>query len=221
MTPFQIIALLATGICFIVFLLHFIRIIRLGKPKEYAPKAGNVSKAVLYSNTGGMMPWEKESAFLHLPSYTLGILLHLGTFTSFLIFFLSFFPFFNRWLTIDSWFHYLIALFLIITFGCGIILLIKRIIYKSLHAISNIDDYLSNLFTSFFHLVSVLYLLYPASKTVLIIYYIEITLLLLYMPIGKLKHLLYYFSARYHLGLFFGWRNVWPPQKKKTNLGQN
>ena len=44
-------------------------------------------------------------------------------------------------------------------------------------------------------------------------YYIITTILLLYMPVGKLKHLVYYFSARYHLGFFYGWRNVWPQKK--------
>ena len=35
------------------------------------------------------------------------------------------------------------------------------------------------------------------------------------MTVGKLKHVVYFFAARYHLGFFYGWRNVWPPHKTK------
>jgi hypothetical protein len=35
------------------------------------------------------------------------------------------------------------------------------------------------------------------------------------MPLGKLRHVVYYFAARYHLGFFYGWRNVWPNHEKK------
>lgn len=45
-------------------------------------------------------------------------------------------------------------------------------------------------------------------------YFITASLLLLYMPIGKLKHAVYFFAARYHLAFFYGRRNVWPPKIK-------
>ena len=35
------------------------------------------------------------------------------------------------------------------------------------------------------------------------------------MPLGKLRHAVYYFAARYHLGFFYGWRNVWPNKENK------
>jgi hypothetical protein len=38
---------------------------------------------------------------------------------------------------------------------------------------------------------------------------------MLYIPAGKLRHTVYFFAARYHLGYFFGWRGVWPPGKVK------
>jgi len=51
--------------------------------------------------------------------------------------------------------------------------------------------------------------------SVTILYYISSILLFLYMPLGKLRHAVYYFAARYHLGFFYGWRNVWPNNEKK------
>jgi hypothetical protein len=44
-------------------------------------------------------------------------------------------------------------------------------------------------------------------------YFLCASLLLLYLPMGKLKHALYFFAARYHLGFFYGWRGIWPLKK--------
>jgi hypothetical protein len=48
------------------------------------------------------------------------------------------------------------------------------------------------------------------------LYFIAISLLFLYFPLGKLKHAIYFFAARYQLGFFYGWRGVWPPQNNFT-----
>lgn len=213
MTLVQIISLIALAISLIALSFHLVRIIKLGKPKEYSTKTGNIKKAVLYSNTVAMMPNEKESAYLHLPSYTLGMLFHVGTFSSLLLYLLLFFNFFRNWLINDRFLHYLIVIFLLITTISGIFLFVKRLINKSLKALSNPDDYISNAITTLFQLFTLLVLAYPTSGGTVIFYYITATLLFLYMPLGKLKHLLYYFSARYHLGFFYGWRNVWPVKK--------
>ncbi len=213
MSIIQIIALCATGLCVAAFIFHFIRIVRLGAPKDYSEKSGDVGKAVLYSNTAAMLPTQKESAYLHLPSFTLGILLHLATFLSILVYFFSFFPFFTRWLLTDQWIHYVAALFILTGAISGISLFIKRLINKTLRGLSNLDDYLSNGLTTLFQVMTLFYLLLPVNSTVNTLYYIAAIILLLYMPLGKLKHVLYYFSARYHLGFFYGWRNVWPPKK--------
>lgn len=211
----QIIALIALAICFALLFAHFVRIIRLGKPTDFSEKSGDVAKGVVYSNTTAMMPNNKESAYMHIPSYALGMLFHMGTFSCFLIFILSFFRFFNNWLINDAFIHYIIPLFVAVTSIAGISLFIKRLINKDLHALTNPDDYLSNAFTTLFQIATLLYLLTPACTCTINSYYIMTAILFLYMPVGKLKHLLYYFSARYHLGFFYGWRNVWPQQKGK------
>ena len=209
----QIIALIALAICFVLLLSHFIRIIRLGKPKDFSEKSGNVAKGVVYSNTVAMMPQNKESAYLHIPSYALGMLFHIGIFTSILIFILSFFEFFNQWIINDQCIHYVLPLITAVGAIAGLSLFIKRLVNRNLRNLTNPDDYLSNGFTTLFQLATTLFLLMPACSCMVNTYYIVTTILLLYMPVGKLKHLLYYFSARYHLGFFYGWRNVWPQQK--------
>ena len=217
MSILLIISLAALALCLTLLFAHFVRIVKLGKPKDYSEPSGSVAKGVVYSNTAAMSPTNKESAYLHLPTYTLGIFFHLGIFLSFLLYLLIVILHFCgmdfRALIADNvkWLQYLLAAFLLVTTCCGIVLFIKRLVNKNLHSFASLDDYLSNLFTTLFQLGGALYFMaLPGSP---VIYFILCTILFLYMPFGKLKHLLYYFAARYHLGFFYGRRNVWPPQR--------
>ena len=83
---------------------------------------------------------------------------------------------------------------------------------RELRSLSNPDDYISNLLVDLFQLSTAFVLLSPGDE---LIYYLSATVLLLYFPLGKLRHAVYFFAARYHLGLFYGWRNVWPPKPFK------
>ena len=192
------------GVCLINSLFHLIRLICLGKPMDYAPSAGKSTPAILYSFTGAMNPSKKESAFLHLPTYVAGILYHLGTFLSVFMFFFILFHF-----PLNGICATLLSGFLIITGGCGIGILIKRTVKKELRSLSSPDDYISNLLVTLFQLITALVVLIPAAVPG---YCILASFLLLYFPVGKLKHAIYFFAARYHLGLFYGQRGVWPPK---------
>ncbi len=210
----QYLAIAAAAICLCSLFLFFLRLIRLGKPNDLSEKSGDTTKGIVYANTVAMMPQNKESAYLHIPGYAAGMLFHVGTFVSFLIFVLSFFPFFNRWISGADKIHLIIPAGLVVTTICGYILLLRRAFSKDLKPLSNPDDYLSNLFTSTFQLATLLYLFMPTCCSMTTIYYIVCILLFLYLPLGKLRHLVYYFAARYHLGFFYGWRNVWPKNEK-------
>ncbi|MBQ9435902.1 MAG: hypothetical protein IJU33_07240 [Bacteroidales bacterium] len=205
----KFISLAALAICLGMLLYHFIRIVRLGKPKDLSEPSGSVAKGVVYANTTAMMPQNKESAYMHLPTYTMGIIFHIGIFTSILLYFISFTPLLDMW----PLFWKIIGCCLAISGICGLTLFIKRCINKNLKVMSNLDDYLSNMLTTLFQLMTALLLWFHDSTLVSTLYYIEVSLLLLYIPQGKLKHMLYYFAARYHLGFFYGWRNVWPKRE--------
>ncbi|MBO7647155.1 MAG: hypothetical protein J6S56_03555 [Bacteroidales bacterium] len=209
----QYIALAAVLFCICGLLTFFIKIVRLGKPKDLSEKSGDVAAGVVYANTKAMMPQNKESAFLHLPEYAAGMLFHIGSFMSLLVFVLSFFPFFNNWICGPDKIHYLIALFPLAGCICGYILLLRRYLTAEMRSWSNIDDYLANFLTSTFQLMTLLFLIWPAYRAIVILYYVACILLFCYMPFGKLRHVVYYFAARYHLGFFYGWRNVWPPKE--------
>ncbi len=211
---YQYVALGALLYCAVAFALHFVKIVRLGKPKDLSRKSGNVGKGVLYANTAAMMPGNKESAYLHLPTYTVGIVYHLGTFVSILSFFLLLIHPVAEWLYVHVFVSGIFVGFLSVSTLAGFGLFCKRLFKKELRSLSHPDDYVSNLSTTLFQLTTCLMFGFlGGSATVEIIYYMVCTWLLLYLPLGKLRHVLYYFSARYHLGFFYGWRNVWPQQK--------
>jgi hypothetical protein len=199
---YQWLAIAALAICMINCIYLFFRIISLGNPPEYARRAGNIGKAVRYSFTGAMSPRQKESAYLHLPTYIAGIIYHIGTFLSIIIFFLYFFD-----LNIGGWACWIAVGILAASSLCGIGILIKRIMKHELRSLSNPDDYISNILVTAFQLITAVDMIYSVWPA----YYIISALLLLYLPLGKLKHAIYFFAARYHLGFFYGWRGVWPP----------
>lgn len=205
MTLYQIISLTAFLICVISLTYHFIRLIKLGLPKDYSQKIGNLNSAISYSFVGAMNPLKKESAYMHFPTYTAGILYHIGTFISFALYFLFVF---------NIGFTYILQLILIciiiVSSMSGVAIFLKRLTVKKLRSLSNLDDYISNLLVTAFQICTLITLL---ADTFVPFYFICAALLFLYIPLGKLKHLLYFFAARYHLGFYYGWRGVWPVKK--------
>jgi hypothetical protein len=226
MNYFIYISYAALLFCVTICFIHCLRIIRLGAPKELSEPAGSVSAGVKYSNTQAMLPQQKESAYKHLPTYTAGILFHLGSFLALILFLFllmdAVWGFFFKYDILSA----LIALFLWLTTCCGTGLIIKRISSKKLRPISNVDDYISTILVTFFHCISALlfttfafhdffhqYFSSDLHAGIIWAYFIIFTLFFFYMPLGKLKHAVYYFAARYHLGFFYGRRGTWPPEK--------
>jgi hypothetical protein len=197
-------ALSAFVICNIACIFHFFRLVGLGQPTDYSHKKGSILPAVKYAFTGAMNPARKESAFLHLPTYTAGMLYHLGTFMALILFVLMLFG-----IEPGDSLSMILAVFIMVTAISGGAILLKRILKKELIALSHPDDFISNILVTLFQLITVLMLINPSFIPA---YFITTGILLLYMPIGKLKHTVYFFSARYHLGFFYGWRGVWPPK---------
>jgi hypothetical protein len=197
-------AISALILCLLSCIYHLARLINKGKPTDYSKQMGDVKSAIAYAYTGAMSPAKKESAYLHLPTYTAGLLYHIGTFTSIFFFFLFLFGVMP--VGMISW---IIAGFLAVTGLSGFGILIKRMMKQELRALSNPDDYISNLLVTILQFITA-YVLYSGS--ILPLYFVTAGIVLLYLPLGKLKHTIYFFAARYHLGFFFGWRGVWPPK---------
>lgn len=204
MTWYTILASIALFVCVVGCLSHFLKLIKLGKPKDFSAPAGEIKDAVKYSFTKAMMPSHKESAYLHLPEYAAGILFHVGAFFSLLLFVMNLIGiYFN--LSIIIW---LLTGILSVTSICGLYILVARIFNKVQQQISNPDDYISNFLVTTFQILTILMLHFEIHE----IYFVFVSLLLFYLPFGKLKHVVYFFAARYHLGFFYGWRGTWPPK---------
>lgn len=189
---------------------HLLRLIRLGSPKDYSTKRGNINAAIDYSFTGAMNPLKKESAFLHLPTYTAGLLYHTGTFVCLALYLLLLFD-----ISFTSSIQWILVCFLAASSLSGLGILVKRIVLRKLRNLSNPDDYVSNLIVTGFQLLTLIVLVEESFSP---FYFICISLLFLYLPLGKLKHSLYFFAARYHLGFFYGWRGIWP-LKSRGHIG--
>jgi len=204
---YQWLSVIALLTCLLSCIYHTYRIISLGNPPEYARRSGNIGKAVRYSFTGAMSPKVKESAYMHMPTYIAGIIYHLGTFLAIFLFLLSFF---NFWL--HGWIMWAVLAILLTSGLGGLGILLKRINKNELRTLSNPDDYISNILVTAFQIITALALI---DFSLIPAYYIITSLLLFYFPLGKLKHAVYFFAARYHLGYFYGWRGVWPPKPIK------
>ncbi len=202
---FEWIALGALLICFAGLAYHMLRLIRLGVQDDYSARAGSPAAGVFYSFTGGMDPRKKESAYLNLPTYVSGVIFHIAVFVTIVLFFL--------FLTGVNPGQSASLLLSIVTFSgavTGAGMLIKRLRDQKLKYLSNADDFISLTLVIVFLAMAGLTLLLPAAYPV---FMLVSALLLLYMPLGKLRHAVYFFAARIYLGRFYGWRNVWPPRK--------
>jgi hypothetical protein len=206
MTWYQWISYGAFGWCLLNVAVHLIRLIRLGKPADFSTPLGEVHTGVAYSFTAGMSPKKKESAYLHLPTYAAGMIFHLGIFLSLLLYLVMLFYLPEP----GSLLRIIPAVLLSVSTVCGLAILIKRFVSPLLRNLSNPDDYISNMLVTLCQLTLALYLAFPATGK---LFWLISALLWLYFPLGKLKHAVYFFAARYHLGFFYGRRGVWPAPK--------
>jgi hypothetical protein len=202
MSWYYLLTWLSLAFCLGFCLFHIYRLISLGKPGDYSQSIGDENKGIRYSFTGGMSPAKKESAYLHLPTYIAGLVFHAGTFISFGLLLMTLAEF-----SLPLIANLILTCLLIISVCCGMGIFVKRCIKTSLRKLSNPDDYISNLLVTAFQVVTAIQL-----NSAILAYFIISSALLLYLPMGKLKHLVYFFAARYQLGFFYGRRGVWPPK---------
>ena len=201
MTIYHWILVAAFSFCFLSCLFQLLHIILSSKSKDYAASRGKIGNGIVYSFTGAMSPLKKESAYLHLPTYAAGIIFHLGTFLSF---FWIVFHFFSG--NTNSILIFSSAIFLTVSSLCGVFIFIKRIVNFNMRFLSHPDDYFSNLLVTGFQLLSAISLIWNSLMPFLFIW---AAILFLYIPISKLRHIIYFFTSRIYLGLFYGNKGVW------------
>jgi len=200
MTIYEWMLLTGFAICFISCLFQVIQVFSY-KTKDHAASRGKIGTGIVYSFTRAMSPLKKETAYLHLPTYAVGIIFHLGTFLSFLWLLLHFFS-----LKPPQPIAYSSAIFLTTSSLCGLFIFIKRIFTIKMRFLSHPDDYFSNLLVTGFQFLSASALIWDSLQPYLFSW---AAILFTYIPISKLRHVIYFFTSRIYLGLFYGNRGVW------------
>jgi hypothetical protein len=178
--------------------------LRLGRPvgAPFAPARGSAAAGVRYAFTTAFLPWAKESAREHLASYIAGIVFHLAVFAAL------------GWLALTllavapppSAAPALAALFAA-GLACGLGLLAKRGRVAVLRAVSTPEDVVANLLVDTLLAAGIATALRPA---LLPAFQLAGAAVLLYAPLGKLRHMVYLLTSRRYWGTYFGRRGVRP-----------
>jgi hypothetical protein len=203
----RVLVLAAIFICVLGIGLRLRSIFNRPYQRDLSRPQGNPLSGILYAFTLGMAPWEKESTRIHWLAYLRGILFHIGIFAALGILALS--PWLSR---LPSW----VTWSAIVMTGSGALAgfagIAMRQVEANLRALSLLDDYLSVFITSLFTGLAFLVLLVPGS---LALFYIVTALMLIYIPISKIRHCVYFFFSKFIFGRNFGHRGVIGQVKSK------
>jgi hypothetical protein len=176
-------------------------------PKRYRSRpASDASRGVAYAFGAGMLPGAKESVRTHLGSWGAGVLFHLGTFSAFALLALGL----AGWAAPRAVASALGGMALLGAV-CGLLLVVKRAVSADLRSFSVPDDFASNLLTTGFSAVAGLVAFGLLKAAIL---EVAAVALLLYLPLGKIRHCVFFFPTRFYFGTYFGRRGVLPPAGK-------
>jgi len=198
----QILAISAVVFSLSAFAFRLRKFTQLAVPRDRSPLKGDPQAGINYALTLGMMPWAKESTRRHAVAYLRGVGFHLVVFLVLALFLAS------PWL---GFLPIVLRSFLAIICGIGSILalwgFLARFIDHGLRVLSTPDDYFAVILVSLF-LASAAAML--ADSAFLPLFYLASALTLIYMPLGKIRHCIYFAFSRIFFGRFFGRRAVLP-----------
>jgi len=169
-----------------------------GQRKLYSAPAGDPKAGVRYAFTKAMSPMAKESVRENLPSYLAGMAYHMGLFTALGLLVVALVR-----VALPAPLIWVARALLVAGFLGGLALLLKRALKAELRGLSHPDDYVANLLGTVFVALA---LTGPTT-----VWLLSAILLLLYVPLGKIRHCFFFFSTRAAMGAFFGRRGVFPP----------
>ena len=171
-------------------------------PADKSPLKGNPAQGIAYAFTTGMLPWAKESTRIHRIAYLRGIGFHIGIFAAIGALLVS--PF---WSLLPQPLALLLVAVLLAGSLLGAAGGVMRIAEKNLRGLSLPDDHFAVWVTTLFMAVTALGVLNPAMRPTM---YFIAAITFIYLPVGKIRHCLYFFFSRSFFGKFFGRRAVYP-----------
>lgn len=186
----------------ILMLLYQVRTSKPENKPDFSVSAGSPFKGILYNFSWAMLPSHKESIRLHPFWFLTGALMHIGIFAAIL-----------KVLTVlvspqfSSFKGLLLEVVLLVASICAIILLIKRIFSKTMRSMSSPDDFISILLVVDFLIAALSCELGVLNTGAFLVHS---AVLFFYLPLGKLKHALFFFVARAEYGARLGYRGIYP-----------
>jgi hypothetical protein len=168
----------------------------------FAPPRASAAAGVRYAFTTAFLPWAKESARQHLASYLAGIVFHLAIFGALGWLALSLLP-----IALPPSAGPAVAAVLAAGLACGLGLLVKRRGSRTLRAVSTPEDMAANLLVDAVLAAGIASAVRPAFFPA---FQLAGAALLLYVPLGKLRHMVFLITSRWYWGTYFGRRGVRP-----------
>lgn len=196
---------IAAGVwCVALMAASLVRALRRGRPRVTAVPRGRAVDGLAYVFGPAMRPWAKDGARRHPAVVGLGLVYHLGIAAATVM---------VGALVAAAWsplswsggVRGLLTLLLVFATGAGLALLLRRLRDAALRRISIPDDYVSNALVTLFLAATTAWLIGGAFEPLVLS---AASALLLYAPLGKIRHCVFYPVARVALGLRLGRRGV-------------
>ncbi len=189
----------AAGWFIIMMLVRSVIVLRRGYKFELGTAKGSPRRGIFYSLTFSMLPWKKDSTRRHPYTYLAGMGMHLGLFLTFC------YAIGGKFLQWSEMLSVFFGVWAAIGFVSAFGLYVKRNRMEYMKPISNLDDFLANLFVQFYLLAGFLAVFFPEYSG---IWRLSAIVLLVYAPLGKIYHMVLFFISRTLFGLQFGRRGV-------------
>lgn len=178
-----------------------------GGRRDFSRRAGDPGRGVIYNFTTAMTPTRKEAARRHPAEFATGMVFHAGTIMA-----LASVPVLLLSPTIGSGMVAFCRPLFAVSFIAGLVLFVRRLASRNLRLMSAPDDYVAILVTCGL-LVFVFYSRPGFQGQIPLMVYAA--MLFVYLPIGKLRHIAFFFAARADLGYRLGHRGVYPLDRLK------
>lgn len=205
MTVLRFGVFISFGLSLILLTIQVLHTQSFGRKRLLSRPSGNPRKGITYAFGQGMLPWEKESAAKHLPTYIAGMLYHAGIFATILTVLALATQVKLPRVTIPF-----LQVMMAAGFVAGTGLLLKRAVKPQMRYISCPDDFGANIIVDIFLLAG---LLASWRAAALPIFFIIAIMIFLYMPVGKIRHCFFFFYSRLLFGSYFGRRGVLPRRR--------
>lgn len=175
---------------------------RLARPVDRSTPKGDARLGMLYAFTLGMAPWAKESTRRHRLAYLRGVGFHLGIFAGLGVLLVS------PWIAqLPLGLRQLLAILAAGGALLGWVGFLARFIEPNLKTLSTPDDYAAVFLVSLFLATASLMLFVPRFSP---LFWAVSAVMLVYAPLSKIRHCIYFAYSRLFFGKFVGRRGVLP-----------